>query len=420
MTGARRAAFLDRDGTLIDDANYLADPDRVRLIPGAANAVRLLNENEIPVIVVTNQSGIAQGLITEAEYIATRDRVNKVIRQGGGRITAHFHCPHYPPITGPCECRKPGTLLYRRAAQQFGIDLERSLYVGDRDRDVAPGLTFGGFARLVPSGSTPENELHSARERGLVSDSLGEAVTAFLAESKPEESRRTIVPRGRLISSHDARGRARLRERNKSPGDPRPAGSAGPDRVGTGGPRRERSRRCGCAGAGASRRNHRARPRQDRENQWPRGILAAHRIELVVLAGYLRLVPSDVVSLYRGRLLNVHPALLPAFGGAGMYGHRVHEAVIARGMRLTGPTVHFVDERYDEGPIIAQWPVPVFPADTPDVLAKRVLEVEHVLYPRVVEAVAAGHIRLDETNRVVFETTADLPHFGPVIDVSAL
>jgi formyltetrahydrofolate-dependent phosphoribosylglycinamide formyltransferase len=148
-------------------------------------------------------------------------------------------------------------------------------------------------------------------------------------------------------------------------------------------------------------------------------ILATHRIELVVLAGYMRLIPADVVAEFHGRMLNVHPALLPAFGGAGMYGHRVHEAVIARGMRLTGPTVHFVDERYDEGPIIAQWPVPVLPDDTPDELAKRVLEVEHVLYPRVVEAVAAGHIRLDANNRVVFETTSDLPHFGPVIDVSA-
>lgn len=147
--------------------------------------------------------------------------------------------------------------------------------------------------------------------------------------------------------------------------------------------------------------------------------LAEHRIELVVLAGYMRLVPADVVATYRGRMLNVHPALLPAFGGAGMYGHRVHEAVVARGMRLTGPTVHFVDERYDEGPIIAQWPVPVFPSDTPDAVAKRVLEVEHLLYPRVVEAVAAGHIRLDGNNRVHFESSSDLPHFGPVVDVSA-
>ena len=180
MTGGQRAAFLDRDGTLIEDTNYLADPDRVRLIPGAADAVRLLNDNDIPVIVVTNQSGIAQGLISDAEYAATRDRVNKVMRQAGARIAAHFHCPHYPEISGPCECRKPGTLLYRRAAEQFGIDLKHSLYAGDRDRDVAPGLSFGGFARLVPSGSTPEADLHSARERGLVADSLGDAVAAFL------------------------------------------------------------------------------------------------------------------------------------------------------------------------------------------------------------------------------------------------
>jgi phosphoribosylglycinamide formyltransferase 1 len=130
-------------------------------------------------------------------------------------------------------------------------------------------------------------------------------------------------------------------------------------------------------------------------------LLETHRIELVVLAGYLRLVPADVVSHYRGRILNVHPALLPAFGGPGMYGHRVHEAVIQRGERLTGPTVHFVDERYDEGPIIAQFAIPVDPADTPESLAHRVLLIEHQLYPRVIEAVAAGTIRLGADNAVV-------------------
>jgi len=150
------------------------------------------------------------------------------------------------------------------------------------------------------------------------------------------------------------------------------------------------------------------------------GILVSHRVELLVLAGYLRLVPPDVVAHFRGRILNVHPALLPAFGGAGMYGHKVHEAVIARGLRLTGPTVHFVDERYDEGPIIAQWPVPVLSGDTPADVARRVLEVEHVLYPRVVEAVAAGRIRLDAGNRVVFDRPFVLKHFGPVADASAV
>jgi histidinol-phosphate phosphatase family protein len=184
MTARRRAAFLDRDGTLIEDANYLSDPGRVRLLPGVTEAVRLLNVLDVPVIVVTNQSGIAQGLLTEAQYFAARDRLDQLMRGQGAEIDAHFHCPHYPAVSGPCECRKPGTLLYRRAAEQFGIDLRGSLYVGDRDRDIAPGLEFGGFARLVPSGSTPEEELHSARARGLVSPTLGEAVAEFLGETE--------------------------------------------------------------------------------------------------------------------------------------------------------------------------------------------------------------------------------------------
>ena len=179
MTRSRRAAFLDRDGTLIEDTNYLADANRVRLLPGVVESVRALNDADVLVIVVTNQSGIAQGLLTESQYEATRDRLVKLMKDAGGRIDATFHCPHHPAVNGPCECRKPGTLLYRRAAEQFGIDLAASLYVGDRDRDIAPGLTFGGFARLVPSPSTPEAELNSARERGLLATSLGECVEAY-------------------------------------------------------------------------------------------------------------------------------------------------------------------------------------------------------------------------------------------------
>ena len=132
-------------------------------------------------------------------------------------------------------------------------------------------------------------------------------------------------------------------------------------------------------------------------------ILDAHHIELVVLAGYLRLVPPDVVAHYRGRILNIHNGPLPEFGGPGMYGHHVHEAVLASGARLTGPTVHFVDERFDEGPIIVHMPVvSVEPTDTPESLAKRVLSVEHQLYPHVIEAVAAGSIRLGADNSVVY------------------
>jgi phosphoribosylglycinamide formyltransferase-1 len=116
------------------------------------------------------------------------------------------------------------------------------------------------------------------------------------------------------------------------------------------------------------------------------------QIELVVLAGYLKLVPVEVVAAFDGRMVNIHPALLPSFGGKGMYGMRVHQAVIASGATVSGPTVHLVNAEYDRGPILAQWPVPVLPGDTPERLRDRVLVVEHQLLPAVVLAAArAGH-----------------------------
>lgn len=117
--------------------------------------------------------------------------------------------------------------------------------------------------------------------------------------------------------------------------------------------------------------------------------------DLVVLAGYMKLVPDDAVRAYAGRMINIHPALLPSFGGAGMYGQRVHAAVLRSGARVSGVTVHFVDEEYDRGPIIAQWPVPVFEDDTPEVLAARVLSVEHQQLPEIVSALARGDVILD-------------------------
>lgn len=129
-------------------------------------------------------------------------------------------------------------------------------------------------------------------------------------------------------------------------------------------------------------------------------VLAASRIDCVILAGYLRLVPAEVVRAYRGRIVNVHPALLPAFGGPGMYGARVHRAVLESGARVSGPIVHFVDEVYDHGPIIAQWPVPVFADDTDAALAARVLRAEHLLLPRVAHLVATGRIALNPESRV--------------------
>lgn len=121
--------------------------------------------------------------------------------------------------------------------------------------------------------------------------------------------------------------------------------------------------------------------------EWLR-VLRKARVDLVVLAGYLKRVPAEVVEAFPERLLNIHPALLPRHGGRGMYGRRVHEAVLKAGDTRSGATVHLVSEEYDRGPILGQEEVPVLPEDTPDSLAARVLEVEHRLLPAAVLAAA--------------------------------
>ena len=146
---AKAAVFLDRDGTIIEDVGYLRDPADIELLPGAALAIGRLNQTDLFVIVVTNQSGIARGLLTTQQYRATQERLDQLLGLEEAGIDAHFFCPHYPELSGPCECRKPGPLLYRQAAERFGIDLSRSWWVGDRLRDVLPAKTFGGRGILV-------------------------------------------------------------------------------------------------------------------------------------------------------------------------------------------------------------------------------------------------------------------------------
>ena len=116
--------------------------------------------------------------------------------------------------------------------------------------------------------------------------------------------------------------------------------------------------------------------------------LRTRGIGAVLLAGYLRLFPSAVIRAYPRRVLNIHPALLPSFGGKGMYGRRIHEAVLASGTKVSGVSIHYVDEQYDTGSMFAQWPVPVRPDDTPESLAGRVLAVEHLLYPLAMDHLA--------------------------------
>src|SRR6476469_8219892 len=114
MSG-RPAAFLDRDGTIIRDAAYIRDPKDVELLPGAAAAIRRLNDAGIAVIVVTNQSGIARGLLTQADYDAVQARLDELLASQNAHLTASFMCPHHPDVTGECDCRKPGLWMYRGA-----------------------------------------------------------------------------------------------------------------------------------------------------------------------------------------------------------------------------------------------------------------------------------------------------------------
>jgi phosphoribosylglycinamide formyltransferase-1 len=119
-----------------------------------------------------------------------------------------------------------------------------------------------------------------------------------------------------------------------------------------------------------------------------------HHVDIIVLAGYMKKLGPKTLSHFRGHILNIHPALLPKFGGVGMWGIHVHEAVIAAGEKESGVSIHFVDENYDTGKIIAQTRVPVMPDDTPETLAARVLVQEHILYPATLQRIVTGEIPL--------------------------
>ena len=178
----RPAAFLDRDGTIIRDASYIRDPRDVELLPGAADAIRRLNERKIAVIIVTNQSGIARGLLGVEDYNAVRRRLEDLLGAHGARIDASYMCPHHPDVTGPCDCRKPGLAMYRQAIAEHELAGGHSLFAGDRWRDVEPASAFGGIGILIEAESTPDDDRDRARQMAVeIVGSLGEAVDRFLA-----------------------------------------------------------------------------------------------------------------------------------------------------------------------------------------------------------------------------------------------
>jgi D-glycero-D-manno-heptose 1,7-bisphosphate phosphatase len=180
---SRPAVFLDRDGTIIEDREYLADPSQVRLLPGAAQAIRRLNATGLLTLVVTNQSGIARGLLSEADYHRTERRLDELLEDSGAHVDGYYFCPHLPEVSGACQCRKPGTLLYRQAAQRFDIDLGRSWWVGDRARDVLPAAEFGARGILVLGEMAAPEASGKSAHRVLQAPDLSGAVELILKES---------------------------------------------------------------------------------------------------------------------------------------------------------------------------------------------------------------------------------------------
>lgn len=178
MNSLPSAVFLDRDGTIIEDGHYLSKPEQVRLLPGAAEAIARINAAMVPAIVITNQSGIGRGIFTDDDHRRITDRLDELLAGHGARIDATYHCPHHPDEA--CDCRKPGTLLFRNAAADHGIVLTDALYIGDRFRDVEPGIALGGHGVLIPSAETPAADTLAAVAQARVAPSLAVALDWFL------------------------------------------------------------------------------------------------------------------------------------------------------------------------------------------------------------------------------------------------
>lgn len=181
--------FLDRDGTVIVEREYLSAAQGVELVPGGPAALRRLREAGFLLVLVTNQSGIARGLYTEADFLSVQRRLEALLARHAAGVDRTYYCPHHPDFTGPCGCRKPGTELYRRAAADLGLALEDSWYVGDRVKDVLPARELGGRGVLVRTGYGLEHELE-APDDVVVVDDLSGAATLILREVDPSRGAR--------------------------------------------------------------------------------------------------------------------------------------------------------------------------------------------------------------------------------------
>jgi D-glycero-D-manno-heptose 1,7-bisphosphate phosphatase len=171
------AVFLDRDGTVMEDAHYIKSPSQVRLIPGAAAAVKRINDAGVPAIVVTNQSGIARGIFKEEDYEAVRRHFESLLEAEGAHIDASYYCPHHPSVAPACDCRKPATQMFEDAIRDFKLDPKNVAYIGDRWRDVVASKKLGGRGILITSHMTTDDDRRKTQEDGIeTAASLKDAV----------------------------------------------------------------------------------------------------------------------------------------------------------------------------------------------------------------------------------------------------
>jgi D-glycero-D-manno-heptose 1,7-bisphosphate phosphatase len=184
---SRGAVFLDRDGTLNVEVNYLYRVDDLHLISGAAQAIRRLNEAGYLVIVVTNQAGIARGYYAESDLHALHEHMAALLAAEGARIDAFYFCPHHPDFTGPCSCRKPAPGMLRAAERDHNLDLRQSWLIGDTAGDVGAGVAAGCRTILVRTGygarTEPDLAEHQNRPDAVVDD-IGAAVRWLLEQDR--------------------------------------------------------------------------------------------------------------------------------------------------------------------------------------------------------------------------------------------
>jgi D-glycero-D-manno-heptose 1,7-bisphosphate phosphatase len=163
MSLHKRALFLDRDGTINEEVSFLSDPELLRLIPGADEAIREANDLGFMVFVISNQSGVARGFLSEADLLKIHDTLVEMLNKRGAHVDAIYYCPHHPEIgegsyRALCDCRKPGTGMLERAAREYGVDLSESFVIGDRMVDVQTGTAAGTKTILVLSGYGVEEQ----------------------------------------------------------------------------------------------------------------------------------------------------------------------------------------------------------------------------------------------------------------------